>query len=71
MGRASGFEFLLRGDEIVITHRGRKAVTLRGAAASRFLEDVEKGDPQELMARATGDHRRGNERVARQHPRNR
>jgi hypothetical protein len=71
MVRASGFEFLRRGDEIVISHRGRKAVTLRGAAAARFLEDVEHDDPQEVMARATGDYRRGNERVARQHPRNR
>ena len=71
MGRASGFEFQLRGDEIMIRHRGKDAVTLRGGAATTFLEDVERGDPQDVMARATGNHRRGNERVARQHPRNR
>jgi len=71
MGRASGFEFFRRGEEIVISHQGRKAVTLRGVAATRFLEDVEKHDPQDVMARATGNYRRGNERVARQHPRNR
>ena len=34
-------------------------------------EDAETGDPQELMARLTGNYRRGNERQARQHPRNR
>ena len=33
-----------------------------------FLEDR---DAQELMARLTGNYRRGNERTARQHPRNR
>ena len=71
MGRASGFEFQRRGDEVVIRHRGKDAVTLRGVAAATFLEDVERGDPQDVMARATGNYRRGNERVAREHPRNR
>ena len=71
MGRASDFEFLRRGDETVIRHRGKDAVTLRGDAAATFLEDVERGDPQDVMARATGNYRRGNERVAREHPRNR
>ena len=71
MGRAAGFEFQRRGDEIVIRHRGKDAVTLRGEAVAKFLEDVERGDPQDVMARATGNYRRGNERTARQHPRNR
>jgi hypothetical protein len=44
---------------------------LRGAAAQRFLADVEAGDPQSVMARATGNFKRGNERQARNHPRNR
>jgi hypothetical protein len=55
----------------VITHRGKKAVTLRGSAAARFLDDVELGDPQQVMARVTGDYKRGNERAASDHPRNR
>ena len=71
MGDASGFAFSQRGDTVVITHRGKKAVTLRGSAAARFLEDVERGDPQQVMARATGDYKRGNERASRDHPRNR
>ncbi|HEX4940935.1 MAG TPA: hypothetical protein VFW51_00240 [Actinomycetota bacterium] len=71
MGDASGFAFSQRGDALVITHQGRKAVTLRGSAAARFLEDVERGEPQHVMARATGDYKRGNERSARDHPRNR
>jgi hypothetical protein len=71
MGRAGGFEFQERGGEVLITHRGRKAATLRGKAAARFLEDVARGDPQQVMARATGNYRRGNERLAKSHPRNR
>ena len=66
-----GFDYIERGDDIVITHRGKLATTLRGAKAAAFLEDVERDDPQELMARLTGNYRRGNERQARNHPRNR
>lgn len=65
------FDYFERGEDIVITHSGKPATTLRGARAAAFLEDVEKDDPQELMARLTGNYRRGNERQARDHPRNR
>lgn len=71
MGEASGFEFSVRADgTVVITHHGRRATVLRGARAQEFLSDAE-GDPQGAMARWTGNYRRGNERVAKQHPRNR
>ena len=69
MGDATGFAFSQRGDTVVITHRGKKAVTLRGSAGAHFLDDIELGDPQQVMARATGDYKRGNERIARDHPR--
>ena len=36
---------------------------LRGRAAERFLADVESGDPQAVMARVTGNYKRGNERL--------
>ena len=65
-----GFDYTARGDEVVITHHGRRATVLRGAAAARFLADAEDGDDQELMARVTGNYRRGNERTAKNHPRN-
>ena len=65
-----GFEWTAPGGEVRITHRGRHATTLRGAAAANFLDDVERGDPQELLARLTGNYKRGNERAARNHPRN-
>jgi hypothetical protein len=58
----AGFEYILRGRDVVITHRGRAAVTLRGAAAERFLAKVARDNPQQVMARATGNYKRGNER---------
>jgi len=63
-----------KGGEVELLHHGRLAVTLRGAAASDFLAEVEAGQPsdaQQLMARLTGNYKRGNERVASEHPRNR
>jgi hypothetical protein len=66
-----GFDYETRGGEVVITHHGRRATVLRATAAARFLADVEdSGDDQELMARVTGNYRRGNERTAKNHPRN-
>lgn len=46
----------------MITHHGRQAAVLRGARAERFLRQIEIGDDQEVMARATGNCKRGNER---------
>lgn len=70
MGTPHGFEYTTRGSEVVITHHRARATILRGASAVTFLAEVEQGDPQLLMARVTGNYRRGNERTARQHPRN-
>jgi hypothetical protein len=71
MAAPQGFDYTQRADgTVVITHRGRVAATLRGARAVEFLDEVE-ADPQLVMARWTGNYRRGNERAARSHPRNR
>ncbi|NUT06708.1 MAG: hypothetical protein HOV76_24850 [Hamadaea sp.] len=71
MPAPSGFDYLVRADgTVVITHRGRASTTLRGGRAAEFLAEVDD-DPQEVMARWTGNYRRGNERTARNHPRNR
>ncbi|MGP3975387.1 hypothetical protein ACTWQF_15505 [Streptomyces sp. 8N114] len=56
---------------VVITHHGRPVTTLRGSRAERFLQEVAAGDAQLVMARWTGNYKRGNERAARGHPRNR
>ena len=48
-----------------ISWRGKVVTTLAGNSAARFLEQVEGVDPegeQLLMARATGNFKRGNER---------
>ncbi|WP_121250958.1 hypothetical protein [Nocardioides ferulae] len=71
MNRPSDFEYRVVGDDVVISHHGRRATTLRGPAAVRFIADVEDDDPQELMARLTENYKHGNERTARNHPRNR
>lgn len=71
-GEPEGFAYVVRKNgDVVITHDGRTATTLRGVAGARFLDDVAVDEPQELMARVTGNYRRGNERQRRQHPRNR
>lgn len=70
MGTPEGFDYVVRGNEVVLRHHGRTATVLRGARAADFLVEVERGDPQLLMARLTGNYRRGTERTAKRHPRN-
>ncbi len=65
MGKPSGFSFTQRKNgEVVISHQGRVATVLRGHRADTFVKKVEAGDDQELMARLTGNYKRGNERQA-------
>lgn len=70
-----GFSYRIgRDGEIAIYRAGRVVTTLRGRAALLFLADVEgaPGDAQQqAMARVTGNYKRGNERTAAAHPRNR
>ncbi|MDQ2983934.1 MAG: hypothetical protein M3R70_08450 [Actinomycetota bacterium] len=54
-----------KDDQVFISFEGRDVTTLRGAAARRFLsrvDDADAGQAQQLMARATGNFKRGNER---------
>ncbi|MEU5371812.1 hypothetical protein ABZ362_23040 [Streptomyces sp. NPDC005951] len=72
MPRPSGFQYEQQGDRsVTITHHGRPAGTLRGGRAEKFLAEVVSGDAQLVMARWTGAYKHGNERTARNHPRNR
>jgi hypothetical protein len=70
-----GFTYrTLQGGAVQLMHHGRLAATLRGERAQEFLAGVEEcTDPeaQQLMARLTGNYKRGNERTAKNHPRNR
>ncbi|KUO22693.1 hypothetical protein [Streptomyces dysideae] len=71
MPRPHGFTYAHHSDgTVTITHHTHPATTLRGPRATRFLTEVESGDPQLVMARWTGNYKRGNERTARNHPRN-
>ena len=60
------FSFQSRADgSVVIRYRAAPVTLLRGKAAERFSSRVAGADPataQQLMARATGNFKRGNER---------
>ena len=71
MSAPEGFTYTQRSDgTVLIVHRGRAAATLRGARAAKFLDEITAGDPQLVCARWSGAYKFGNERAARQHPRN-
>jgi hypothetical protein len=69
-----GFTYRQRkSGDVQLLRRGAVASTLRGADAAAFLAEVASCSPaaaQQLMARLTGNYRRGNERLAAAHPRN-
>ena len=63
MPKPADFTFVRRKNgEVVISHRGRRATVLRGRQADRFLARVTEANAQDVMARATGNYKRGNER---------
>ena len=71
MAAPGAFGYAVRADgSVSISHRGRAVTAVRGVRAAAFLAEVEQDDPQEVMARWTGQYRRGNERTAKNHPRN-
>ncbi|MEZ4637119.1 MAG: hypothetical protein R2873_15495 [Caldilineaceae bacterium] len=68
-----GFSYRTRKNGDVKSANGRLATTQRDKARD-FVDEVEESDfaeGQEIMARLTGNYKRGNERTARNHPRNR
>lgn len=59
------FAWIAQGGDIQISHRAKAVTRLRAEAAARFLARVEGLDAdaaQQLMARVTGNFKRGNER---------
>jgi phosphatidylserine/phosphatidylglycerophosphate/cardiolipin synthase-like enzyme len=63
---------LLADGRVRISHRGRHVVTLTGNRAATFAARAEHADAAErqlLMARFTGNFKRGNERLARERSR--
>lgn len=68
-----GFEVRQNG-EVAIVHRHRLAAILRGQAARQFVvqaNELPDAALQQVMARVTGNYKRGNERTAADHPRSR
>jgi hypothetical protein len=64
----------MKNGDVQVTHHGRLASTLRGRDAIDFLAEMHGADTdaqQQAMARLTGNYKRGNERSAADHPRNR
>ena len=67
MAPPSGFEWHRRKNgEIAIRHHGREAGLVRGLPADRLVAKLTAAPDDEavqhLLARATGNYRRGNER---------
>jgi hypothetical protein len=59
------FAWRSHGGEIEISHRGKAVTVLRGDSASRFaarIGSLDAAAAQGLMARVTGNFKRGNER---------
>lgn len=73
MADALGFSYHLRkSGELQILRQGREVGLLRGAQAAALLAKLRSAtgdEAQQLMAKATGNYKRGNEGSARQHPR--
>jgi len=62
-----GFSYKNKGSTIVILRQGQSVTVLRGAKAMEFEEKVSGMDEaaaQQLMARVTGNYKRGNEKRA-------
>ena len=70
MASPDGFAYQIVTGDVLISHRGlaRHNAARRGRPA--VPQEVEDDDPQKLMARVTGNYIRGNERTAKDHPRN-
>ena len=70
-----GFEYQIRKKgEVEIIRFGHRVTTLRGMEAREFLAELEESgeaEIQQAIARLTGNYKRGNERTAANHPRNR
>lgn len=51
--------------QLLVSRGGRVVTTVRGATAAKLLGQLERADDdqaQQLLARATGNYKRGNER---------
>lgn len=64
----------VKNGSVLIKHNGKLAATLRGTKAATFLKKMETlhfNEQQQWMARVTGNYKRGNERISKNHVKNR
>jgi hypothetical protein len=73
--KPTGFVWSVKkSGDVEIFHHGILATVLRGEAANKAVNSLNAATPeeqQEILARVTGNYKRGNERQAKNHPRNR
>ncbi|MFW2335171.1 hypothetical protein [Ilumatobacter sp.] len=66
MAAPTGFDWSERANgDVAISHHGREVTIVRGRTAERLtsrLATATDDETQHLLARATGNYRRGNER---------
>ena len=65
--------FVTKAGAIFIKHHDRHVMELNGKAAQAFLKKMQNATlqkQQHIMARQTGNYKRGNEKQATQHERN-
>jgi antitoxin (DNA-binding transcriptional repressor) of toxin-antitoxin stability system len=54
-----------KAGQVLVSRGGRQVVTVSGSAAARLIPllGIDDDTDQDLLARATGNYRRGNERT--------
>ena len=68
-----GFSFKQVGSAVVFYRNGRKIKQIKGLEALQFLESINHQSEKNIqiqIAKITGNYKRGNERFAKNHPRN-
>lgn len=61
---------IMKNQSVVISYNHKVIKTIRGKEAAKFINKiaVEDADIQLLLARMTGNFKRGNERLSKGHP---
>ena len=69
-----GFTFIeTKSGDLFIRHHGKRATTLRGPRAREIKDELNSStfsEQQQLMTRLTGNYKHGNERLSKNHPKN-
>lgn len=63
-----------KNGDLEVLHHGRLASTLRGREGQDLADELARcteAEAQQVLARVTGNYKRGNEKQASRHPRNR